>query len=62
MARRASCALAFHEGEGQAFVTIDRRPLHLAYRVALGLGVPDEMLIERGDRREAALSEWTSVL
>jgi hypothetical protein len=38
--------LRLREGEGRAFVAIDRRPLDLADRVARGVVVPDEMLIE----------------
>ena len=45
--------LRFREGEGRAFVAIERRPLDLADRIARGVVVPDEMLIERRQRREA---------
>ena len=44
--------LRFREGEGRAFVAIDRRPLDLADRVARGVVVADQVLIERGQRRE----------
>jgi hypothetical protein len=46
-------ALRFREGEVRAFVAVDRRPFDLADRVARGVVVPDQVLVERGQRREA---------
>jgi hypothetical protein len=45
--------LGFREGERRTFVVIDRRPLDLADRVARGVVVADQELIERGQCREA---------
>ena len=45
--------LRFRKGEGRAFVAIDRRPFDLADRVARGLVVANQVLIERGQRRGA---------
>jgi len=44
--------LRFREGERRAFVAIDRRPLDLADRVARGMAVPHQVLVERRQRRE----------
>ena len=52
-ARRAFARLRFREGEGRAFVAIDRRPLDLADRVLRGVVVADQVLVERGQGREA---------
>ncbi len=44
--------LRFREGEGRTFVAIDRRPLDLTDRVAHRVVVADQMLVERGQRRQ----------
>ena len=44
--------LRFREGEGRAFVAIDRRPLDLADRIPRGVAVADQVLVERRQRRE----------
>jgi hypothetical protein len=46
-------ACTFAKGEGRAFVAIDRRPFDLADRIACGVVVPDQVLIERRQRRKA---------
>ena len=46
--------LRLREGEGRAFVAIDRRPLDLGDRVLRGMAVPHQVLVERRQRREPA--------
>ena len=46
--------LHLREGEGRAFVAIDRRPLDLADGIARGVAVPHQMLVERRQCREPA--------
>jgi hypothetical protein len=44
--------LRFREGQGRAFIAIDRRPLNLADRIARGVVMTDQVLIQRGQGRE----------
>jgi len=52
------------EGECRAFVAVDRRPLNLADGMPRDVGVADQVLLERRQRREApamveAAARWS---